>query len=138
MMRVLPIVVLGFLAFTLGYYQGSPSRVDAMVQTASDQQNDPELERTEVDLTGTIVKARIQNHLERHACLSQIQFTTVELKTADGSKMEAMLPLQVTTLESAQKLFPTGKVESFRLSKVENIKASDGTLLYAITDAALQ
>ena len=133
-----PVLVLMAVAFGFGYSQGTPAAVDSVPDILRTGSSDPEVQRAQEDLSGNIVKARVQSHLERYACLQQVQFTTVELETAGGTTLEAMLPLQVTTLDSAKKLFPAGKVESFRLSKVENIKASDGTDLYAITDAAMQ
>ncbi len=138
----IPVFLLAALAFGYGYSNGKPEAADPAAYVtsvpASVEATSPEAQRVQGDLSGTVVKAQIRSHLERHACLSQVQFTTVELETAGGANLEAMLPLQITSLESAQKLFPTGKVESFRLSKVENIKSVDGSDLYAITDAALQ
>ena len=134
----LPVVVLMALSFGYGYSQNQPVQINDVADAKQTSVGNPEQVRNEVDLTSTIVKARVQSHLERHACLSQLQFTSVELQTESGDKLEAMLPLQVTTLESAKELFPIGKVESFRLGKVDNLKASDGSELYAIADAAMR
>ena len=134
----LPIVVLMALSFGYGYSQNQPVKIHTVADAAQNDVGNPEQTRTEADLTSTVVKARVQSHLERHACLSQLQFTAVELQTESGERLEAMLPLQVTTLDSAKELFPIGKVESFRLGKVDNLKASDGSELYAIADAAMR
>lgn len=127
-----------FLAFALGYLQGAPGTINAAGSVPPDPAGNPEQARSDINLSGTIVKGLVKSHMERFACLSQVQFTSLEFELADGSNMEAMLPLQVNTLEQAMELFPLGKVELFRLNRVQNIKASDGAQLYAVTDAALR
>lgn len=134
---VIPVAVLMAAAFGLGYAQNSPAAKRPGGESVTSDLNTPERQRSQAELTGRIVKARVRTHQERHACLSQVRFTSVQLETAGGTVIEAMLPLQVTTLEGAKDLFPSGKVDAFRLSRVENIKATDGSDLYAITDAGL-
>lgn len=138
-----PMLTAVFMAFAFGYMFGVPTTMNAVGSVLEDQANNnqprsPEQARTETDLAGNIVKGQVKSHIERHACLSQVQFTSLELELTDGSNMEVMLPLQVKTLEHAVELFPTGKVELFRLNKVQNIKASDGTQLYAVGDASFE
>lgn len=133
-----PMMTAVFLAFAVGYMLGVPTTMNASGSVLPGQADNPEQARADTDLSGNIVKGLVRSHMERHACLSQVQFTSLELELPNGSNMEVMLPLQVRTLEQAVDLFPKGKVELFRLNRVQNIKSTDGTQLYAVADASFE
>ncbi|MGI9415297.1 MAG: hypothetical protein ACR2PM_16605 [Hyphomicrobiales bacterium] len=125
------------LAFALGFVQGFPVFTGTPVSALNSTAPDPETSRKNLDLAGNIIKGKVTAHMERHTCLSSIQFTSLDVRLPDGSMIEVMLPLQVKDLAEAEKLFPAGKVEAFRLNEISNVKSANGGQLYAISDAGL-
>ena len=135
--RTAMFVVAIAVAFSFGFAAGFPGFSASPVSALNSEGAGPESERQNQVLTGTIVKGKITAHMERHACLSSIQFTSVDVRLPDGSMLEVMLPLQVKDLAQAEKLFPIGKVEAFRLNEISNVKSANGGQLYGLTDAGL-
>ena len=125
------------VAFAFGFALGFPGFSASPVSALNSEQTAPEETSQNQVLSGTIIKGKVTAHMERHACLSSIQFTSLDVRLPDGSSLEVMLPLQVKDLAEAEKLFPVGKVEAFRLNEISNVKSANGGQLYGITDAGL-
>lgn len=124
-------------AFSLGFAMAFPGFTASPVSALNSQGTAPETAGQNEVVTGSIIKGKVTAHMERHACLSSIQFTSLDVRLPDGSMVEVMLPLQVKDLAQAEKLFPVGKVEAFRLNEISNVKSANGGQLYAISDAGL-